>query len=45
MKADPKDMYNMASVGVREEQSHSVQVLFDKDHSLEEQAIREQFTA
>jgi len=43
--ADSKDIYNVVSVTVREDQSHSVQMLFDKDHSLEERIIKEQFTA
>jgi NAD+ kinase len=43
--ADSKDIYDVVSVTVREDQSHSVQMLFDKDHSLEERIIREQFTA
>ena len=43
--ADFKDIFNVVSVTVREDQSHSVQMLFDKDHSLEERIIREQFTA
>lgn len=43
--ADSKDIYNVVSVTVREDQAHSVQMLFDTDHSLEERIIREQFTA
>ena len=43
--ADFRDIFNVVSVTVREDQSHSVQMLFDKDHSLEERIIREQFTA
>jgi NAD+ kinase len=43
--ADFRDILNVVSVTVREDQSHSVQMLFDKDHSLEERIIREQFTA
>jgi NAD+ kinase len=43
--ADSEDIYGVVSVSVREDQSHSVQMLFDKDHSLEERIIREQFTA
>ena len=43
--ADFKDILNVVSVTVREDQSHRVQMLFDKDHSLEERIIREQFTA
>jgi NAD+ kinase len=43
--ADFRDILNVVSVVVREDQSHSVQMLFDKDHSLEERIIREQFTA
>jgi len=42
--ADSKDIYDVVSVSVREDQSHSVTMLFDKDHSLEERIIREQFT-
>lgn len=43
--ADFRDIRNVVSVTVREDQSHQVQMLFDKDHSLEERIIREQFTA
>lgn len=43
--ADSKDIYNVVSVTVREDQSYSVQMLFDKHHSLEERIIKEQFTA
>jgi NAD+ kinase len=43
--ADFRDILNVVSVTVREDQSHYVQMLFDKDHSLEERIIREQFTA
>lgn len=43
--ADFKDILNVVSVTVREDQSHQVRMLFDKDHSLEERIIREQFTA
>lgn len=43
--ADFRDILNVVSVTVREDQSHSVQMLFDKDHSLAERIIREQFTA
>ena len=43
--ADFRDVLNVVSVTVREDQSHHVQLLFDKDHSLEERIIREQFTA
>jgi len=43
--ADFRDILNVVSVTIREDQSHSVQMLFDKDHSLEERIIREQFTA
>jgi len=43
--ADFRDILNVVSVTIREDQSHSVQTLFDKDHSLEERIIREQFTA
>lgn len=43
--ADFSDVLNVVSVTVREDQSHHVQLLFDKDHSLEERIIREQFTA
>lgn len=43
--ADSKDIYDVVTVSVREDPSHSVQMLFDKDHSLEERIIREQFTA
>jgi NAD+ kinase len=42
--ADFRDILDVVSVTVREDQSHSVQMLFDKDHSLEERIIREQFT-
>ena len=43
--ADFRDILNVVSVTVREDTSHQVQMLFDKDHSLEERIIREQFTA
>ena len=43
--ADSKDIYDVVNVSVREDPSYSVQMLFDKDHSLEERIIREQFTA
>ena len=43
--ADFRDIPNVVTVTVREDQSHQVQMLFDKDHSLEERIIREQFTA
>jgi NAD+ kinase len=43
--ADSKDIYDVVTVSVREDQSHSVKMLFDKDHSLEERIMREQFTA
>jgi len=43
--ADFRDILNVESVTIREDQSHSVQMLFDKDHSLAERIIREQFTA
>lgn len=43
--ADFRDILNVVSVTIREDQSHTVQMLFDKDHSLEERIIREQFTA
>jgi len=43
--ADFTDIYNVVSVTVREDASLSVHMLFDKDHSLEERIIREQFTA
>ncbi len=43
--ADFRDILNVVSVTVREDKSHKVQMLFDKDHSLEERIIREQFTA
>ncbi len=43
--ADFRDILNVVSVTVREDKSHQVQMLFDKDHSLEERIIREQFTA
>ena len=43
--ADFKDIFNVVTVVVREDTSHYVQMLFDKDHSLEERIIREQFTA
>lgn len=43
--ADFRDILNVVSVTVREDHSHYVQMLFDKDHSLEERIIREQFTA
>jgi len=43
--ADFRDVLNVVSVTVREDPSHHVQLLFDKDHSLEERIIREQFTA
>jgi NAD+ kinase len=42
--ADFTDINDVVSVTVREDQSHSIQMLFDKDHSLEERIIREQFT-
>jgi NAD+ kinase len=42
--ADFRDIFNVASVAVREDQSHQVQMLFDRDHSLEERIIREQFS-
>ena len=43
--ADFRDIMNVVSVTVSEDQSHQVKMLFDKDHSLEERIIREQFTA
>ncbi len=43
--ADFRDIMNVVEVTVREDKSHYVQMLFDKDHSLEERIIREQFTA
>ena len=43
--ADFRDIFNVVTVTVREDQSHQVQMLFDKDHSLEERIVREQFTA
>jgi NAD+ kinase len=43
--ADFRDILDVVSVTIREDQSHSVQMLFDKDHSLAERIIREQFTA
>lgn len=43
--ADFHDIMNVVSIAVREDQTHHVQMLFDKDHSLEERIIREQFTA
>ena len=43
--ADFRDIFNVVSVSVQEDKSHSVQMLFDKDHSLEERIVREQFTA
>ena len=43
--ADFRDILNVETVTVREDQSHQVRMLFDKDHSLEERIIREQFTA
>ena len=43
--ADFRDILNVVTVTIREDQSHSVQMLFDKDHSLAERIIREQFTA
>ena len=43
--ADFRDIPNVVTVTMREDQSHSVQMLFDKDHSLEERILREQFTA
>ncbi len=43
--ADFRDVLNVVSVTVQEDTSHHVQLLFDKDHSLEERIIREQFTA
>ena len=42
--ADFRDIFNVASVTVREDKTHQVQMLFDKDHSLEERIIREQFS-
>lgn len=42
--ADFRDIFNVVSVTVREDQAHRVQMLFDKDHSLEERIIREQFS-
>ncbi len=43
--ADFRDILNVVTVTVREDQSHQVQMLFDQDHSLEERIVREQFTA
>ncbi len=43
--ADFRDILNVVSVTIREDKSHSIRMLFDKDHSLEERIIREQFTA
>ena len=43
--ADFRDILNVVTVTMREDHSHSVQMLFDKDHSLEERILREQFTA
>jgi len=43
--ADFMEIHSVKTITVREDQSHAVKVLFDKDHSLEERIIREQFTA
>jgi NAD+ kinase len=43
--ADFLEIHSVKSITVREDQSHAVKVLFDKDHSLEERIIREQFAS
>lgn len=43
--ADFVEIGDIASVSVQEDRDHSMKILFDKDHSLEERIILEQFTA
>jgi NAD kinase len=41
--ADFDELFHVVSVAIREDASTTVQLLFDADHSLEEQIIAEQF--
>ena len=43
--ADFMEIHNVKTTTVSEDPAHSVKVLFDKDHSLEERIIREQFAS
>ena len=43
--ADFMEIDDVVSVSVQEDREHAMKLLFDKDHSLEERIIREQFTA
>ena len=41
--ADFRELFNVVAVAIREDASTTVQLLFDADHSLDEQIIAEQF--
>jgi NAD+ kinase len=41
--ADFQELFEVVSVSVQEEPSHSAKILFDRDHPLQERVLREQF--
>jgi NAD+ kinase len=41
--ADFRELFDVVSVSVREDPSNSVRILFDRDYSLQERVLREQF--
>jgi len=41
--ADFQELFEVVSVSVQEDPSHRAKILFDRDHSLQERVLREQF--